>query len=71
MNQEQIALSIVGLVFLISLVKVYRRYGASFLATFLLRRGQVKWAMKVRKQIQVDAECANCPAQESAHHRDP
>lgn len=48
MNQEQMALVIVALVGARLAFRIFRQYLALPLSKWLLKRGKVKWAMRVR-----------------------
>jgi hypothetical protein len=67
MNQEQVALMVVGLAFLSVILRVYRRYFAVPLAHFLLKRGRVAFAMKVKAQAG-EVGCGSCGGSEPKCH---
>jgi hypothetical protein len=58
--QEVIALGIVALAALSVLWTFYRKTLAGPLSRWLLRRGQVGLAMKVRAQVREEQGCDNC-----------
>jgi hypothetical protein len=62
MRQEIIAFGIVGLTVGVLGVHVYRVYLATPLSKWMLKRGKVKAAMRVRKQALAKPGCSNCKA---------
>jgi hypothetical protein len=67
LNQETITFIIVGITALVVLVGFYRSMLAQPLSAFLLKRGNIKWAMKVRSQSK-GTGCDNCgPSGKSCH----
>ena len=47
--QRTIAFGLVGLAALDVARRLFRRYGAARLAQWLLKKGRIKWAMRVRR----------------------
>lgn len=59
MSQQSIALAIVGIAAFAVLMSFFRKYVARPLAQALLKRGQVKWAMKFKSQVR-EPGCDSC-----------
>jgi hypothetical protein len=57
--QQIIAFSLVGAAALLMVRKIYRSYLADPLSAILLKRGNVKLAMKVRQQAEKSG-CGSC-----------
>jgi hypothetical protein len=67
LNQETITFIIVGITALVVLVGFYRSMLAQPFSQFLLRRGKIKLAMKIRSQSK-GAGCDNCgPSDKGCH----
>jgi hypothetical protein len=60
LNQETIALGIVGIATFYVFFQVFKKYLAELLARWLLRHGRVKWAMLCRKIALPKSGCDNC-----------
>ena len=60
MNQEVIALGIVALTFLIVGIGFFKKNLAPTLSEKLLKRGHVKWAMRVRGFAKKKSGCSSC-----------
>jgi hypothetical protein len=59
-NQEAIALGIVGITFGILGYRFFRSHLASPLSEYLLKQGHVKWAMRMRKWVKRKSGCSSC-----------
>ncbi|MBC7690563.1 MAG: hypothetical protein H7222_02245 [Methylotenera sp.] len=59
--QEVIAFGIVALAVLSLAIRFYRSYLAGPVSGWLLGRGKVKWAMRVKAQS-AGGSCGNCPS---------
>jgi hypothetical protein len=59
MNQEVVALLIVAVAAGVALRKGYKTYMAPGLANWLLKKGRVKWAMKIKAQAKAPG-CSDC-----------
>lgn len=61
MSQEIIALTIVAVTAVGVAVRFYRDVVAEFLAQRLLKGGQVKWAMGIRRHVRsAKSGCSSC-----------
>ncbi len=65
MNQEWIALGIVGITFLYLVRGFFKSYLAAPVAGFLLKRQWVRLAMKIKSQEKPSSQCGGCDCKKS------
>jgi hypothetical protein len=66
MLQEIITFTVVGIALLSALFSFYKAFVAKPLSKFLLKKGRVSLAMKMRSQAQ-ESGCGSCGSDSSCH----